>query len=293
MRPKAVSRRVSSTPRYPRNLHGSRNRRRPRVSSRFYRGRGDIVLRSIFGFQSRDRGTLYGEQIARDAENHGERSARRYAAVEFSEIATRGRSKYLGIKRDERVLIYVTNLALNNVPIGYGTSTDRDYASFQRRLVDALAVFPGRVIVKPYPAHRYADAEQIWHMPLPANAKLSPFGEYRHIRWAADLVVLDLCSSTFGWAMNSDAPLIYIDNTSGSMTDRAIKVARQSVFYLSSMERSWERNFQDFLQQPQQDLEAKWTAKAAARKQFNVDFVNGGDVTLTDGLLTSLDEISQ
>lgn len=201
--------------------------------------------------------------------------------------------KYLGIKRDERVLIYVTNLALNNVPIGYGTSTDRDYASFQRRLVDALAVFPGRVIVKPYPAHRYADAEQIWHMPLPANAKLSPFGEYRHIRWAADLVVLDLCSSTFGWAMNSDAPLIYIDNTSGSMTDRAIKVARQSVFYLSSMERSWERNFQDFLQQPQQDLEAKWTAKAAARKQFNVDFVNGGDVTLTDGLLTSLDEISQ
>ena len=170
--------------------------------------------------------------------------------------------------------------------IGYGTSTDRDYASFQRRLVDALAVFPGRVIVKPCPAHRYADAEQIPHMPLPANAKLSPFGEYRHIRWAADLVVLDLCSSTFGWAMNNDAPLIYIDNTSGSMTDRAgSKWLRQSVFYLSSMEQKLGKKF-PFPQQPQQDLEAKMDGKGGGTQEFNVDFVNGGDVTLTDGLLT-------
>jgi hypothetical protein len=59
------------------------------------------------------------------------------------------------------LLRYLTNLALNNVPIGYGTATDREYAAFQRNFVETLSAFSGQVVIKPYPKHRHADAEKI------------------------------------------------------------------------------------------------------------------------------------
>ena len=211
----------------------------------------------------------------------------------FPKIQRAASRKYLGLERNERVLIYVANLALNNVPIGYGTATDREYATFQLSLVQSLATFPGRVVIKPYPAHRYADPEQIWQMPLPANAILSPFGEYRHIRWAADVVLLDLCSSTFGWAVNCNTPLFYVDNLSGLMSERAVEAAKESVFYFSSMENGWEQSLRASLELPQEDLVSTWLAMADAREDFIANFVNGGDMTLTEGLLNCLDEISQ
>ena len=211
----------------------------------------------------------------------------------FPKLQRMAARKYLGIAGNEPVLIYVTNLAINNVPAGFGTATDKEYADFQRRLVEALSHFPGRVVIKPYPVYRYPDADQIWQMPLPANAMLCPFGEYRHIRWAADIVALDLCSSTFGWAMNSNVPLIYIDNLSGPMTDRAVEAARRSVFYFSSMEDGWESDLIAHLKLPRKDMVSKWMAMADARQEFDMQFVNGGDPSITAGLLDGLDQISK
>ena len=211
----------------------------------------------------------------------------------FPRLQRASARRYLGVSRNESTLIYVTNLALNNVPIGYGTSTDREYALFQGKLVDSLATFAGRVIIKPYPSHRYADPEQIWQMPLPDNMVLSPFGEFRHIRWAADVLVLDLCSSTLGWAMNTDIPLIYVDNTSNPMTDRAAEAARRSIFYISSMESNWEEALNANLRLSKTDRNSKWTEMAGARRQFNIDFVNGGDRAIPETLLDRLEEISQ
>ena len=200
--------------------------------------------------------------------------------------------KYLGVSPNELLLIYVTNLAVNNVPIGFGAGTDQYYANFQDKLVGALSEFPGRVAVKPYPAHRYADTEQIWHMPLPKNLILCPFGEFRHIRWAADVVLLDLCTSTFGWAMNSEAPVIFIDNKSCQMTDRAAASAKRSIFYFSSMVRDWEESLAAHLRLSQKQRISKWMEMADARREFNYHFLNGGDIAIADCLLDCLDEIS-
>lgn len=195
--------------------------------------------------------------------------------VRFPEVQRRLARRYLGVNRDEPLLIYVTSLAANNVPQGYGTATDHVYAAFQMGLINCLGAFPGRVVVKPYPAHRYGDPEQIWQLPLPANAKRAPFGEFRHIRWAADAILLDLCSSTLGWALAPDKPVIYVDNVSNPLTDHARARAREALLLIDAHQAGWEQALTDRLATGLPEMEREWAEKASARREFDRDYVLG------------------
>jgi hypothetical protein len=207
----------------------------------------------------------------------------------FRRVQRSAARKYLGINRNDRVLMYVANLAQNNAPFGYGRGNDYEYANFQRELVETFAEFPGTVVVKPYPAHRYADPEQIWHLPLPANCVLAPFGEFRHIRWAADMMLVDICSSTLGWAMGSSVPLIYPDNRSNPLTARAANAASKSLLYIPCFGSDWLDELRDLFKLPAGELKRLWETRQAARRQFDLDFVNGGDSDIQERLVEILE----
>lgn len=188
----------------------------------------------------------------------------------------------------EPLLIYVTSLTANNAPQGYGTATDLAYGAFQKKLIDCLASFPGRVVVKPYPAHRYADPEQIWQMPLPSNVVRAPFGEFRHIRWAADGFILDLCSSTLGWALAPDKPTIYVDNISNPLTARAREEASDAMFLIDALAPDWQSDLRSLLSQPWQTMANQWQDKAKARRRFNAEYVLGPEDKLGASIIDAL-----
>lgn len=183
--------------------------------------------------------------------------------------------RLLGVQRRDSTLMYLTSLSANNRPHGFGTATDAEYAGFQRRLVATLDAFKGKVVVKPYPAHRYADPEQIWRMPLPENSALAPFGEFRHIRWAADVLLLELSSSTIAWALGCDVPIIYVENAMNALTRRAVEAMREGVFFVDSAAPAWEREVEALLSLPQSELRRRWRAMAPARAAFDHRFVLG------------------
>jgi hypothetical protein len=93
--------------------------------------------------------------------------------------------------------------------------------------------------------------------------------------------------------MNINVPLIYIDNLSCWMTDRAAEAVRQSVFYISSMEDGWKEDLRTHLKLSHRTRISKWMAMADPRQKFSADFVNGGDMTLSDGLLDRSEDISE
>ncbi len=195
----------------------------------------------------------------------------------------------LGVAANTPLLIYVTSLSANNVQMGYGSTTDAKYADIQRRLVELLARFPGRVVVKPYPAHRFADPEQIWTMPLPENASRSPFGEFRHLRWAADLLLLDLASSTLGWALAPDIPLIYVDSHHSATTDRAGAALRDAVLYVDAREPGWEDRLSSHLSAPLAQTRQRWRAMATHRQALSDRFVLGRQGGFAAGLAATLE----
>lgn len=196
----------------------------------------------------------------------------------------------LGVKRQSRCLIYVTNISINNVPRGYGTSSDYAYDEFQQNLLQCLSAFDGNVVVKPYPASRYPDPDPIWKRPLPKNVTVAPFGEFRHIRWAADMLLVDICSSTLAWAMATDLPLIYVDNVSNPMASDAATAAAASIFYHDSRSESWQSDLRSTLEMEATEISQKWHKMADSRLRFNETFVLGPSQDAGRALLDILDD---
>lgn len=210
----------------------------------------------------------------------------------FPALQRRLARRRCGVGGNERTLIYVVGLAANNMHQGYGTCTDTAYFDFQRRLLDVLGRFPGRVVVKPYPANRFADPDPVWSMPLPENASLAPFGEFRQLRWAADILVVDLCSSTLGWALGPDIPLIYVDNVANPMNARAKAAARAGVFLVDAMTDGWEDEARALMALPVAEVTAAWRAKAAARRGFGERFLFGPPRPVGPAIVAALDDMA-
>lgn len=175
----------------------------------------------------------------------------------------------------ETVLTYVTGLGQNNLLGGAGAGLDAVYAAFQRDLVACLEAFPGRASIKPYPAHRFPDPEQIWTMPLPECVHRQPFGEFRHSRWAADLLLLDLTSSTLSWALGCGRPVIYVDNPIDPMNEAARRAASRALFLIDPREEDWRQRLRALLSQDIARTRAAWRDMAAARREFSARFVLG------------------
>lgn len=180
-----------------------------------------------------------------------------------------------GFRRSDALLIYVTSIGQNNLVQGLGMGTDLEYAGFQRSLVDCLGAFPGRRAIKPYPAYRFADPEQIWVMPLPDGTERMAFGDFRHIRWAADVLLLDVHSSTIGWALGCDRPIIYVDNPADPLTQRAREAIRESVFYVDGSAPDYSDRVRALLMRGVTALQRDWERMASARATFCERFVLG------------------
>ncbi len=261
--------------------------------------RHDYTVREAISFS--DYYLAFNSQAKKQFDSHISRSSQKVyvagaPAIQTSKrlrsILRRAARRRLGVAGNEPLLLYVTNLANNNFPIGYGTSTDQFYAKFQRKLLEALSGFKGRVAVKAYPAHRYADPEQIWQIQLPANARQAPFGDFRHLRWAADIILLDLCSSTLGWAISADTPLIYVDNESNFMTERAAAQAKQGLLYIDARQVGWENRLAELIAEPIEVLRRDMNERCEARTRFDREFVTGPRGILHQTLHEVLDQLN-
>lgn len=181
----------------------------------------------------------------------------------------------LGAKSTERLLMYVTSLCANNFHQGAGTSTDTQYQAFQSELLDSLGAYPGRTVVKPYPASRYHDPEPVWNSGPDHGLAIAPIGEFRQQRWAADVLLLDLCSSTLGWAMGTDIPIIYVDNISNPLADRARKPLSEALLLVDATKPDWQQTLEELLRLDRHELKQQWEQKRSARDEFYEEFGPG------------------
>ena len=98
-----------------------------------------------------------------------------------------------------------------NKPIGLDTGLDRNYHEFRKKLIKALNIFTGKVIIKPYPALRFIDDIYATKYLSMKNYIINQ-GEFRQLRWAGDIIIIDNASSTILWAISTDIPLILINS---------------------------------------------------------------------------------
>lgn len=181
----------------------------------------------------------------------------------------------LGVPRKSRCVMYVTSLEQGNYVQGAGMMLDRAYSALQARVLDTLRWGTDHVIVKPYPAHRYPDPSPIWSEGAETGLNLAHKGEFRHHRWAADVLVLDLASSTLSWALGANVPLILLNSPTDPSTEVFCAAASEAIFFVDCREPEWEASLKALMSAPADELERRWAAMAPTRADFAEHFVLG------------------
>lgn len=214
------------------------------------------------------------------------------ARSRFPRLQRAAARKRLGVGAREPTLMYVSSLAFNNTQPGFRTGTDHNYTCFQEQLIDCLRAFPGRVVIKAYPAHRYVEPDQIWSMELPDNFSVAPFGEFRHVRWAADVIVLDLSSSTIAWAAATDQPLILVSNCQNPYRRDAAEALDKAVFYVDALGDDWQDRLTELIGRPLDRIRGDWAARSIERAAVLKDYVLGERGEFVQGVTRTLDSLA-
>ena len=193
-----------------------------------------------------------------------------------------------GVDRNERLILYAPTrfmygqYALPDMPL------DMPYWETMRRLVErVLARAEGRRVVK---LHRKGlvrgQAAAIYerfghpleHVDLPPGVEVRYAPDLTYMRHAADVILIDRATSTIGWAMDSQRPIVYLEQETCPLTPTAREAIGKGLFLVDDCE-GWEERLSSLLASPKREFEAEWNDKSPDRKRLHDVFTNGPRVS--------------
>ena len=172
------------------------------------------------------------------------------------------------------ILIYASYLFSNNKPLGMGTGLDNNYNLFRKKIFNSISKFSGKKIIKPYPALRYVDDIYTTKY-LSNNNYVIPQGEFRQLRWAGDIILIDNASSTILWAITTEIPLILINSNRNKLTEKAKIELSDAIFLFDENELGWEKKLEELLCQNIKHIRRLWEKKKNKRLQVSDKYING------------------
>jgi len=158
----------------------------------------------------------------------------------------------------------------SNVPL-YKWATDHDVADAEISLINnVLDRIPHRVFYKPYPEHRYLDADPVVECARSAsNLEFHDGGlDLSYLFPDLRVIVTARATSTLGWCLLSNKPLVFLDLKYQSPLRVEVKNALQKALFLfDDSSDSFYTDLQEFLSQPIETIEAMWRAKEKSRSE--------------------------
>lgn len=180
---------------------------------------------------------------------------------------------------DQPPVLYVSTAVYRGY-FAYRTdaNTDVGAATEERDLVrNVLNKTPHQVAFKPYPALRFPDPDPVLaEVRAAENVHLT--GEFIDLRYLVRrhrVLVVMRATSTVGWCLMTQKPLVYVDVPHWfALRAEAREAFKGGVFYFDSTDPNWMTELQAFLSQPIEEIEALWRAKASARRELIRKFVD-------------------
>jgi hypothetical protein len=179
------------------------------------------------------------------------------------------------IKKSERLVLYLTLIARNNMVYGPGES-DLEYYSITKSIAkDVLSSIEDRCIIKLYPASRYLDPDPTEIMSLADNIEICQYIDFSILRSIPDVIVLHYAQSAFGWAWSARVPIIFIEFPSMPLHDETRKLFEQSIFLINGSEKNWVDQVKGLLLLPHSELMKQWNAKESVRRKVEESHIFG------------------
>jgi hypothetical protein len=148
--------------------------------------------------------------------------------------------------------------------------TDTEMAVSELRLVDeVLSQLPHEILYKPYPERRFLDPDPVLEkVDKVENISIYEKGDdLRYLMANSKVVVTSRASSTLGWCVASQKPLVFINYPRQlPLWPKAKEALQKAIFVFDASEDDYLDKLNQFLSQPIADIEEQWSQKAAVRK---------------------------
>lgn len=190
--------------------------------------------------------------------------------------------KTFGFRSAETVVLHVSTWPLyGNMRPGYGTPTETINIDTERALLtDVYAGLRHHVVYKPYPTERFAHQPHVQErIDLASNISLSPPEDLRYVRAAADVIVTHNPTSTLGWVVGANVPIVWLASRKIfpiEGTDNEADIAG-AFLNVDIDQPDWTHRLRSLLDRPLTQLQADWRAKTAVRHSFYRRAIKGPD----------------
>jgi len=174
----------------------------------------------------------------------------------------------------------IVYISTNLYYMGFGLSSETDYirAKKEQKLVTkVLSKLPHKVCYKTYPEdnRRYADSDPVLSSVKSAN-NIELFSKKIDMRYLISeyrILVTTCATSTLGWAVMSNKPVVFIDQKrSQPLTDEAHASLSEGLFVFDDDDENFHINIRNFLSQSIETIEELWQKKEYARKEMIKDY---------------------
>ncbi len=186
----------------------------------------------------------------------------------------------LGVRKDETTIMHVSTWTQSgNMRPGWGTPSETAVYDLERRLVEEVyAGLRHKVLYKPYPTQRLA-YEPPHHEAIPPLPPVQylPDDDFRYLRAAADVIVTGTPTSTLGWCVGTDRPLVYLDSRLiNPLEDEDLRRRFAESFLVIDLDSpDWQADLRLMLNRPLPDIAADWQDRAPARRALLADSISG------------------
>jgi hypothetical protein len=176
-----------------------------------------------------------------------------------------------------RHVVWCTGIYPNNEQMLPHYWIDGPYHLLRKELINhCLNGLSDRVTIKLHPAARYVDGDPLYKgMPLPKNCFAIPDQDFRYLRSAADVVVVDGPGSVLGWAMGLGVPIIYVEFGMYILTEETEAAFRNGMLFVDVRSDGWRKELRELLELPHDELKARYKAKESKRKLLCEKFISG------------------
>lgn len=170
-----------------------------------------------------------------------------------------------------RCVAWCTGLYPNNMQFLPHYWRDTPYHHIRRDILDAvLGDLDCDVLLKLYPTYRYIDPDPLSDPAhVPTNVRIEQFADFRSLRAAADIIMIDGPGSILGWSWDIDKPLIFLETGMYTLLDSVREWFRTAVFYIDVREDGWKDQLRNLLSLPLPEIRALYERKAADRMKVS------------------------
>jgi hypothetical protein len=188
--------------------------------------------------------------------------------------------------------MYVANLYSNNaVDLPYGGTNDWFEHALKKTVVrEVFCRLPDHCILKLYPTQRYADPDPfLGPTPYP-NVDIVQWKEFRYLRSACDVVIVDMVQSAFGWAWSTGVPLILLDTPYYPLLPQVKRDLEEAIFTIPVEKEKWEQELLNLLKLPEEELMSLWRKKQPARLRIQRESIMGPETGVGEVIARAISE---